>query len=221
MRRHSMVMIVLSASAWAGCVDDNNSIFIEGNVIPQQQEDTCSLTSDSDQLLTSGVYNVDIGGAYRVFPLYNNQLRNRASDTRSDPNGINVRSAEVELRAIDGQPVNFGGLPNPFTVPTSTFVPASSDGTTPMRRVGEIEVIPTAYRDFLVSLAPGTVVVGVRIFGQTNGDISVESADWQWTVDLCRGRCLVSCIAGDDEEMPSCSVGQDFASQLNCDMRGL
>jgi len=220
-RSHVIIIIAAVATSLASCASDNASVYIEGNVIPEQQDVGCSLTADGAQL-TSGFYNVDFPSAYRVFPLYNNQLLSRATDVRADPNGILIRGAEVELQDLAGAPMDFGGLPNPFTIPASTFI-NSGDVGQPGRNVGELEVIPDPYRAFMAAGGRrGTIVITVKVFGRTNGNIDIQAGAWQWPVAICGGNCLFECLAADDTtEVLSCSPGQDFGSRVRRDIPGV
>jgi hypothetical protein len=203
----------------AGCVDhDASSFFVSGHVKP---DDECFL-EPGNPLVSRGVFNVEAAFGYFVFPLYNNQLRNRGSDAplRADPNGILITSAEVELRGAAGLPIAFGAPPNPFTVPTSNYVPSTENANTPAQAVGNILVIPPAYADVLFQQLGGdeaspdaasVVIASIRVFGETTGGVDVESDEWLWPIDICLGSCLFLCVPADAAPTePCCTVGQDF-----------
>lgn len=59
-----------------------------------------------------------------------------------------------------------------------------------------------------------TVVASVRPFGETLANVSVESDEFQWPIDLCGDPyCLSACVAGTDIEASiPCTVGQDLYS---------
>lgn len=204
MRRTALVALTC-VFAFA-CTDVNPAFFIAGNIIPQEEDNLCALPTGGT-LLTRGRYNVDFPGGYSVFPLYQNTGRTRNSDRSADPSGVHIRGAEVELQDAGGNPLSFGGLPNPFTVRTTTYVPSSSDGVSPGSQVGEIPVIPESYRP---SLTPGaTIIAAVKAFGETTGGIEVETDQWIWTIELCNGTCLFVCPGPDADELGGCTPGQD------------
>lgn len=216
MRTFAFHMLVLSlAAASASCVDnDASSFYIDCNIIPESEDRGCSL-DPGGRCLTRGLYNPSTGAGYQLFPRYNNQLRARGSDAplRADPNGVHVQGAEIELMAADGSTMTFGGLPNPFSVPTSTFVPSAQGPDAAGQSVGSIMLIPPNYGSALTGAGVSTIVAAVRVFGETNGDVDVESDDFLWPIDLCSGGCLLLCPSPDmmAEEEPCCAFGQDFA----------
>lgn len=206
---HTLVLALAAASA--SCVDnDAASFFIECNVTP---DDSC-IYSPGNECLSRGLYNPSLGGGYSIYPRYTNQLRSRGSNAplRADPNGIHIRGAEVEIQAADGSTLGVG-LPNPFSIPTSTFVPSAggADPSNAGQAVGDLQVIPPNYGAALAGSGASTVLVKVRVFGETNGDVDVETDDYLWPIDLCEGTCLLGCPSADmmgaDEEC--CGFGQD------------
>ena len=208
------ILAPLSIVASASCVDnDASSLYIECNIIPEGDESSCSL-DPGGTCLTRGLYNPSTGAGYRIFPLFTNQLRSRGSDAplRADPNGVHIQGAEIEIMGADGSTLTFPGLPNPFSVPTSTFVPSATGPDTGGQNVGDIQLIPPNYASALVTNGASTVVVSVRVFGETNGDVDVESDDYLWPIDICSGTCLLDCP---DPEMTTesvcCAFGQDFS----------
>ena len=203
-----------------GCNQDNVSFYIVGNIIPEEMEATCSL-NPSGQLLTRGRYNtqVNLGEPYVVFPLYSNQLRARRGPVAANPNAVHITEAEVTLRDEAGQALDFGGLPNPFTVRTgSTFVPASADGTTPGQSVGEVPAIPNVYQSALGT--SGTVIAAIKVFGETTGDTDIETEEWLWPIDLCGGDCLFACPASMAGGGGGCTPGQDVVTEAACACAG-
>lgn len=225
MRPYAVPVLLLAAAlAAGGCVDnDASSLFISAHVRPTDEE--CTL-DPGGAVVTRGAFNVESRFGYFVFPLLNNQLRARGSDAplRTDPNGIHLTGAEIELRNAQGTAIAFPGLPNPFTVPTSSYVPATDSANEPGQTVGNILVIPPAYADELFNQLGGpdgddsaatVVVASIKVFGETNGDVDVESDEWLWPIDVCRGRCLFECIPADEfGEEACCTPGQDVSCQV-------
>src|SRR5688572_3708552 len=126
-----LVGLIAALALSTGCDDsDNVSFFIAGAVNATAEMEgsaDCTLSVESP-FLTHGLYNPEhpLSGPYNVFPVYRNQVRTRTTDLNSDPNAVYLTEAEVELLSADGSRLDTGGLPNPFTVPTTTFVPSAS-----------------------------------------------------------------------------------------------
>lgn len=222
MRSLISLSCVVACVPWmAACVDnDASAFFVSAHVKPEVGEDACSLEV-GNALVSRGVFNVESRDGYFVFPLYNNQLRDRGSDAplRSDPNGVLITSAEVELRKADGSVIAFAGLPNPFSVATSDFVPSTESFSEPAQAVGNILAIPPAYADSLAGMFTDqdVVVAAISVFGETTGGVDVESDEWLWPIDLCKGTCLFTCVPPDTEEPTACCTpGQDFNCQVIC-----
>ena len=191
-----------------GCSDANPSFYVQGQLLPQEDDGVCSYGGDTGFLLR-GIYNVDFGGTYTLFPQYNNTARILATDFSADTSGIQVQGAEVSIQSAAGQLVPIAEGPNPFTIPTFSFVPASIDGITPGQASGAIPVIPGAYSPSLI--ANNTYVIEVTVFGETVGGISVEAAPFTWVVEACGGTCLFDCFTPPADGGPLCSLGQDFS----------
>jgi len=208
-----------------GCVDgDGPAFYISGHVSASED---CTYEPGNPFWLR-GAFNVNVGsGYYAVTPLLNNQLRARGSDAplRADPNGVLIEGAEVELTDAAGAPIPFG-LPNPFTVPTSDFVPSATSAESPGQAVGLVMVIPPAYALSLYDslggaggdpLARTVVVANLRVFGETNGGVDVESDWWSWPIDVCRDACLTACVAVDTTDTATCCTpGQDCVTEVIC-----
>lgn len=218
--------LVATILAVTGCVDhDAASFFISGAVAPDG--DDC-LLEPGNALVSRGVFNVEQRAGYFVFPLYNNQLVSQGSEAplRADTNGVLIQGAEIELRDAAGVALDFGGLPNPFTVPTSDFVPSTPSVNAAGQAVGSILAIPPAYADVLFTQLGGAggdpaasniVVAAISVFGETTGEVDVEADEWLWPIDICRGGCLFLCLP--PEEMADavcCTPGQDFACEVEC-----
>ncbi|MGB0679234.1 MAG: hypothetical protein ACPGUV_06190 [Polyangiales bacterium] len=204
------------------CSDVNGvSLFIDGNVIPKLQDDGCELDVDNTVLVPPGSFNVQFNGfsgegsGYSVYPRYTNQVRGRSTELSADPNTIFITEAEIELRRIDGAPIAFGALANPFTIRTSTVVPsgvaATGGAQTPGQQVGALTIIPDSYRQLLP--ASGEVEAGVRVRGRTSGGRSIRSEEWTWQVSLCGGNCLFNCIPATEVSTTSCTPGQDSVAE--------
>ncbi len=213
----------LCCALWmlTGCAPANSGLLIGGVLAPS---DSCTYESGNLVLLSG---TLDVAPAltdppqrvtYTIHPLYQSQLINLgqngtiwAGTPGSDPNSITVHQAEVELRDFNGAPLAIPGLPNPYRVPATGFVP-SSDGTTPGEGIGSIEIIPPVYGAALATFAVDSdIVASVQVIGRTAGDAEVVSPALDWRISIC-SFCLYACQTDADMVelcVPSCTPGQD------------
>lgn len=216
------VFVICVALVAGGCVDDNTSFFISGNLLPDDND--CSL-SESNDFLFQGIYDVGLaaaGGAgpYFLYPLYNNALQNRATHLMTDPNGILIQEAEITLSLPDGTPLDFGAFPNPYTVPTSTYVFSSTTEGDVQQTPGSIVAIPPDYAAGLLAIVDpsgvNVVVVSVVVRGESGGGSEIEPGPWTYNITLCDGCLVTRCALGDEETNTACNTGQDEATIIDC-----
>ena len=192
MRRMAVVLwVALGVSA--GCTDDNASLFISGNVAP---DDDC-FYSPSNALWLGGSMDVSLTNIYYAAPLYNNQLITRQSEgpLAADPNGIHIEGAVVELRDTSGAAIG-----DAFTVSSSTYVPPGT-GDSAGQSVGSLELVPPAFGVMLQATVAADayteIVASVTPFGATTGGTEIEAREWLWPIYVCSG-CLVRCATADE-----------------------
>ncbi len=226
--------MVLSLFA-AACVDDGVSVFVKGVIAPEMNEDSCTWDPNSDVFIVPpGVLDVEtdlvLGSNvdYRVVLSTANQLQPRGGSGRAETNGVQITRAEITLRGLDGNPINLGGLPNPFSVPTSAYIPPASDPTNPGTGAVAVTAIPAAYatamangfpRDADGNLVATQILLGIKLIGETQGHIDIEMAEWQWPVSIC-GLCLFRCAADGESPLFGCVPGQDAQTILPSDFLG-
>ncbi|HJK92229.1 MAG TPA: hypothetical protein RMH85_04960 [Polyangiaceae bacterium LLY-WYZ-15_(1-7)] len=215
--RSHLIVALACLLGLAGCVDDDVSVFIQDNVAPEVSDDGCVYDANGEPL-ARGILNVDSGASYFVYPRIQNQLQMRATSGRAEPNGVHIERAEVTIRDLAGNAIAFDGLPNPFSVPTSAYIPPASDPTQGGVGVASVEAIPADYGFALGGLVgTGTsVIVDVKLIGETNGTIDIDTGDWSWPVQLCGGSCLFSCST--EDVAASCNPGQDSVTRVQCCM---
>ncbi len=132
-----------------GCAPGNTGLIIAGVVAPGSYP-TCTYDSANSQYLDGVIDIASETVQYTMVPLFYNQLINLSNSGSSgpasaDPNVMQVQSAQVELQDVTGATLSLPGLPNPFTVPATGFVP-SSDGMTAGQGVGRIQNHPSGLR---------------------------------------------------------------------------
>ena len=226
-------MLALAGALGTGCADQNTiSFFIAGHALSESEGEGAGarcMYSGESALALRGTLDVGLICAgtsvetvpprqYVLHPMYVNQIINRESSTpHADPNGVFVQGAEVELRATDGSALAVG-LPNPFTVTASDYVP-SAGGTAESRSVGSLEIVPPLYGEALAAMGGNfTIVAAVTAFGQTNGEVDVESGEFLWPIDVCQGCLFIELPPTDEGGVDSlpCEAGQDDAATVFC-----
>ncbi len=221
--------------AGLGCVNDNVSIFIEGVIPPMKEDDGCTWDpSTTSVLLSPGLFNVEadliLGTAapYTTVLAVNSQLQPRGGSGRSETNGVQVERAEVTIRSLSGDAIDFGGLPNPFSIPTTGYIPPSSDPTQPGESAVSVVAIPGDYAIRLAAMRDGggnllftQVLASIRLVGKTLGHIDIETGEWDWPITLCDGLCLFQCATADDTRSFSCLPGQDGRSTIDSGISGV
>lgn len=216
--RSLLVLILATALGATGCVDDDVSAFVAGPIQPQSNMGGCTY-DPGGMLQFDGVYDVALATqSYSLGLLVFNQLQMRGGSGRAEPNGLHITRAEVSLVGLDGAAIDTGGLPNPFSVPTTGYIPPATDAQTPGSGIVNVEVVPVSYRDSIAAAVPvgssAPLVARIKLFGETNGTINVETGDYQWPIDLCGG-CLAQCLRDPMESSEySCRPGQDDVSLI-------
>jgi hypothetical protein len=103
-----------------------------------------------------------------------------------------LHSAEVKLKTIDGETLDFGAsLPNPFTTTTANSI-EPTNSSDPSVGVAVVEAIPEPYSRFLSQLVGATIIAEVQIFGTTTGDVDIEMRPFNYPIKICDG-CLTMC----------------------------
>lgn len=214
--RFSLVAIMLALSL-GGCVDDNISVFIRGNIAPEIEDGLCTYSPSSMSGLTQGRWDIagsqNYSGNYIVNVAVVNQIQARASTVASEPNGVQITGAEVTLRDLAGDPIAFGGLPNPFSVPASVYIaPANGPDGTSASAVS-IVAVPRDYGASLMAAGnvDTTIVASLRLVGQTNGSIDIRTGEWDYPIAIC-SNCLFGCPPAGDPGVLACNPGQDSVS---------
>jgi len=209
----SGVTLVAGIAAAGGiipaCVHDDSTIFVSDVLAPQfvTQGMACTFTADPTQpSLGRGVMDAALTAEYTAMFLVGNQLV-----PRGNPNQPNTETSFVTLQGAVVRIVDSNGNQlNTFTDRVGGSIPPSS-GTTPgYLSVGAKIIDSTTSKGLGKGGAVDPVVSYVRFFGQTLGGESVESNEFGFPVDVCRG-CLVSFPRASDDPtlpmQPNCALG--------------
>lgn len=193
-----------------GCVDDGVSVFVAGAIAPEQSDEGCSWDPGSDLSQPGGTLDVSFGGSYFVYPRIVNQLQRRGRSGVAETNGVQLTAAEVTIRALDGSALSVPGLPNPFRIPMSGYIPPAASPDSPGVGFGRVEVLTPDYTLSLEEAGAANVslLASIRIIGKTLGDIDIESAEWDFPIALCSG-CLRVCTTDPTMVTSACNLGQD------------
>lgn len=199
----------LLALLWLGaCAPEGPTGFVTFNLKPSS---SCIVSPEAtaNLFIPIGQYDIAPGGSegtadlgncdapYVVHLLVNSYLRPNADPMlgRSEPNILQIHSAEVKLMSIERQQIVFNRfgteLPNPFLVTTNNALfPAM--GSAPTRAVAAVEAIPTAYAEQLDMFDGGQILAEIQIFGTTTGDVDIEFKPFVYPIEICYG-CLQIC----------------------------
>lgn len=212
--------LVCAALGLVGCAPGNPGLFVANAVAP----DNACLYDSSNAALVAGTLDTTGPGTYFIGLRYLNQLIDLGEDgtndpPRADPNLINVREMEVELRGVDGS-VLAGGA---YVVPATGFVD-SAEGATLGEGVGGAEIIPPEVGAGFVGMGDTTIVAVLQAIGVTAGDAEVVSPEFHFPIHICT-ECLLGCMrddAGVPLCIPACLPGQDtiFSSPALCGEMG-
>lgn len=195
----AILAALMLALGCAGCVDgDASSIFIVGN---GTLDDECII--QEDPMLASGQIDAAFASPYTLHLIVQNQILRRSTAVGTDPSGVNFTRAEVFLQDVTGADVSGLGT---FSVPAGGFIPSAEDSSSPGRGSVVVSAIPSEVVASFEGTGRATIQLGVKLFGETSGQLEVETSEWLYVVDVCSG-CL-ECV-GVDEQEGTCTPGQD------------
>jgi hypothetical protein len=214
------MLLALGVMLGPGCAENKSSIFIRGAMVVPS--DTCTVTADSSAALQfRGTFDAGFAAEYSAVLLVGNQLvrRGNAATLRTETSRVVLNGADVRIANAAGDTIG------EFSVPVSGFVDPGS-GTEPGYGAASVVVVDAATGD---AVAPNDgsrrsveVVASVILHGETLGGVEIDSGEWQFPIDVCKG-CLVffpgdadipgdagvDCNNRDDAPTTVCRVGMD------------
>jgi hypothetical protein len=201
---------VLAASLFPACVHDNSTLFVYDVLAPQfvTAGMTCTFTADPTQpVISSGTMDAALVPEYTAMFLVGNQIVPRGDPTQphTETSFITIEGAVVTITNSSGAQLNS------YTKPVSATVPPSS-GTTPGFASLGLTIVDQATASTLGAGGTDRIVSTVRFFGHTLGGESVESNNFGFPIDVCRG-CLVSFPTVTNDPSP-------MVPQPNCGFAG-
>jgi hypothetical protein len=174
-----------------GCADDGVSLHAICPIAPDIDGDSCTYDAAGTTCVYEGIMNLSATDYYGLTLRMESGLRARARDIppQSEPNGLLIESARVELRSPSGDRLGFGivrdekgdpvldangqtiPVPNPFEVAATGYIPPSGSGGI------VVTVITPEHARVLSSSAYAQVVASIVVKAKTNGQQSLESGE--------------------------------------------
>lgn len=207
MRILGKTLVVATTAAVAfvvgpACVDNNQSIFIRQALAPStsRQNNECLYTGDVTQpAIFSGKLDAAIRDDYSVILLVGNQMIARADnlEPRSESNKASISGAVVRVTDANG---NFIST---FTSPSQGFIDQSAGNEATYSPFGVTALdAPSVFKirqGLKAHDLPNSklVIANIKVFGQTLGGVDLESAEFQFPIQVCDG-CLLTFQGFDD-----------------------
>ena len=199
----------LVGAALPACATNDQTIFIRAVLAPSanRQGGSCTYNNDPQQAaLFLPVVDIGLTDSYFAVLLVGNQLIPRGDPlaNRAESNRVHLNGGVVRVDNPDGSPIReFTSLATGFNDPQNN----SSPGYAPVGLV----VLDAPTKDALLPSVQTrgtsrTVLITVKVFGTSVGGVDVESGEFQFPMEVCRG-CLINYSLGVDPAKPT----------LNCD----
>ena len=207
----SALLVGLGLTQIAACADNRASLYIRQVQLPT--DDSCSINNDPEaaQMGSPGLLDVAFAEAsgldYSLALLVSNQMVRRSDSTklRSESDIVNLTYADVRLETLEGAVID------EFQVPVAGVVEPSS-GTEPGFGFVNVPLVPlgTVQNHGAEMVAAGLIKAFVIVGGVTSGDSDIESAEWEFPIQVCESCiCALDCadegaICGLDPKLISC-----------------
>ena len=198
--RKSLGLAALCGAAGAlstACEDNESMLFVHGVVALDDTTDCFPEASEQTTRLASGRYDLTLsnGAGYKAALLVGSQLTPRASrdQLRTETARFILEGAEVTVTDASDNVIPLAGKPNPYsTRGTGSLAPAT--GQTASIGILWADIIPGG-----VDLPNDLVLARVRAYGRTLGGTEIESGEFVFPIQVCRG-CLISYPASAADE---------------------
>ncbi|TVR01460.1 MAG: hypothetical protein EA398_09610 [Deltaproteobacteria bacterium] len=200
MRSAILPVLILTASTLgiallSGCADESPEIWIFENGIIDESCDT-----SAGSYLARGTFDVYMRDNYLMSPRFSSTLAPSGSVTPAggSPRGNQGTAWEANLIAIDRAEIRYDA-PDGIGVPLPSVQRIRLSGTISPRgtNFGRLDVIPSELGSILRESPllrnrgdSFQLNVRVRVFGTTSGGRDVESNEFSFPVEVCKG-CLV------------------------------
>ncbi|MDB4974319.1 MAG: hypothetical protein JWN48_2660 [Myxococcaceae bacterium] len=203
-----------------GCADDGVSLHVICPIVPMLMGKTCVYDPTSTTCVSEGLLNLGSANSYNLFVKVDSGLKPRAREVppQSEPNGLQVTSATVELRLPTGEVLGFVGkdksnkdIKNPSEVPATGYIPPAGSAAVSVTLISEAQVaqlLDTSKQPSVPKFPQ--LIASIKIKGTTNGQQEVESGEWVWPIRLDYASPLVADAECSKMDFCRSSVGQDF-----------
>jgi hypothetical protein len=202
------------------CQHDDESLFVQNVIFPTPvaQGNSCTYTNDPNQsFLPKGALDVALNGIYTAVFLLGNQLVSRSNpqQLQAETSTINVEGAVVRVTAPDGTQLNsFTSLTSGTVYPSTGTVPGYAAISAQILDQGSVQAVSGG--SALSGSGFVTIVTYTKFFGHTLGGTYVESNEFEFPIDICKG-CLISITQQDENQcftLPNCKGGSGSSSSL-------
>lgn len=205
--------LIAAASLIAdGCAKNESMLFVR-SALAVDQSGCIAKPDPSSTMLAFGTLDLAFKNNYWAALLVGNQLspQGNRDKVRVETSRITLRGAIIGLRTPQQDPDS--DPYQSYTVPATGFVDVGT-GDTPGYGVMVVEALPSS-----VGISQ-SVIVGIRVFGDTLGGEYIESDELTFPVTVCTG-CLVdfthfdpvagSCAPATEQTQVTapCILGQD------------
>jgi len=168
-------------------------LFIEG-VLAIEATDCVAKPESGALIRSAGTLDLQLRGAYRAALMVGSQLTQRGSreQLRTETARLVLKGADITLQDAYAQNLDLGRNPNPFSTIGSGFVNPAG-GTDPGLGWIFVDIIPSALTESVASAVAGSGVLlaKIKVFGETLGGQEIQSGEFVYPIQLCRG-CLIS-----------------------------
>jgi hypothetical protein len=217
-------LILLGAVAVAiGCSDNRTTIEIRGHAFPSDTSSGCKFSATGQLQLGPGLLDVayPLGYGAAGGPTYGAVLY--VTNTSADPtksgttpgstisgNSWRALAARIRLNPSD---YTSDFPPNPPLLPIALESRVALDGQT--TRPGDATTqfvtlleptVATLVQSAMPAGAPRSLVVGVTLEGETLGGQKVDSGEWFFSIQVCRG-CAATACSDPSKVLSSCFGG--------------
>jgi hypothetical protein len=188
-------------AAFGGCVHNDSTLFVQDVLAPQEvTTGACVFTNSPTQtVISTGVLDVDFRYQYDPVYLVGNQMVQEANNQQliTETSTITIQGAVVRITNSAGTELKtFTRLAAGTVYPASGNIPGYAPiGVTTIDRdtlfneptISSLLLAPNAQ----ARAATVRLVTYVRFFGKTLGGRYVESEEFAFPVDVCKG-CLIT-----------------------------
>jgi hypothetical protein len=199
-----LALVTGGSAVVAACTHNDSTIFVRNVLAPQlvMSGAGCLYTTDPTQpVISSGVLDVDLRGSYDPTYILGNQMvpEVNGAQLQTETAIVTIQGAIVRITDVAGAQLKT------FTRLTSTTLNPSA-GSTPGFAPITVTTIDgdtlSTDPDIVNIVASGTgavrLVTYVRFFGHTLGGKAVESNEFEFPVDVCKG-CLIGFSASSED----------------------